>query len=202
MLEGHPVPPNAVASNVRRNYEYFRHSLNADNARTVYAGLPRLFIVDVALERGVDNPQLIFESMNSTGLALSQADLIRNYVLMGQAPKIQSRLYEHFWFPMEQLFGEQYANLFDWFVRDYLTVKTGHIPRIDDVYSSYKAFLKGTTSPTVVEEKLRELHRYAGFYVRIVLPEESPEPNKLLKQAHLDLLELRADTSTPFLLEV
>lgn len=124
VLEARSAPPVEVSSNVRRNYDYFRQRLTADNAKAVYAGLQRLFIVDVALERGVDNPQLIFESMNSTGLALSQADLIRNYVLMGQQPKVQTRLYEHYWFPMEQLFGDHYAGLFDWFVRDYLTVRT------------------------------------------------------------------------------
>ncbi|HET9503044.1 MAG TPA: DUF262 and DUF1524 domain-containing protein [Hymenobacter sp.] len=202
VLEAHPKPPIEVPSNVRRNYEYFAKHLTVDNARTVYAGLQRLFIVDVALERGVDNPQLIFESMNSTGLALSQADLIRNYVLMGQEPKMQARLYEHYWFPMEQLFGEQYANLFDWFVRDYLTLKTGHIPRIDSVYVAYKAFLKDTKVPAVVEEKLRDLHRYAGYYVRIVMPELKHETDSNLQKAYLDLLELRADTATPFLLEV
>ncbi len=202
VLEAHPKPPIEVPSNVRRNYEYFAKHLTVDNARTVYAGLQRLFIVDVALERGVDNPQLIFESMNSTGLALSQADLIRNYVLMGQEPKMQARLYEHYWFPMEQLFGEQYANLFDWFVRDYLTLKTGHIPRIDSVYVAYKAFLKDTNVPAVVEEKLRDLHRYAGYYVRIVMPELKHETDSNLQKAYLDLLELRADTATPFLLEV
>ncbi|WP_426491468.1 GmrSD restriction endonuclease domain-containing protein [Hymenobacter sp. 102] len=156
----------------------------------------------MALERGVDNPQMIFESMNSTGLALSQADLIRNYVLMGQEPKTQARLYEHYWFPMEQLFGEHYANYFDWFVRDYLTLKTGHIPRIDGVYASYKTFLKDTKVPAVVEERLRDLHRYAGYYVRIVLPEANHEADVRLRRAHQDLLELRADTATPFLLEV
>ncbi|WP_426491436.1 GmrSD restriction endonuclease domain-containing protein [Hymenobacter sp. 102] len=202
VLEGHPKPPVEVASNVRRNYEYFRKHLTLENARTVYAGLQRLFIVDVALERGVDNPQMIFESMNSTGLALSQADLIRNYVLMGQEPKTQARLYEHYWFPMEQLFGEHYANYFDWFVRDYLTLKTGHIPRIDGVYASYKTFLKDTKVPAVVEERLRDLHRYAGYYVRIVLPEANHEADVRLRRAHQDLLELRADTATPFLLEV
>jgi uncharacterized protein with ParB-like and HNH nuclease domain/predicted transport protein len=202
VLEGRSKSPAEVLSNVRRNYDYFRKHLTVENARTVYAGLQRLFIVDVALERGVDNPQLIFESMNSTGLALSQADLIRNYVLMGQEPKTQARLYEHYWFPMEQLFGEHYANLFDWFVRDYLTLKTGHIPRIGEVYASYKAFLKDTKLPALVEERLRELHRYAGYYVRIVLPEMKHEEHSRLQRAYQDLLELRADTATPFLLEV
>ncbi len=202
VLDEVPEPPKVEGNNVRRNYAYFRRCLTTDNARAVYAGLQRLFIVDVALERGVDNPQLIFESMNSTGLKLSQADLIRNYVLMGQEPKLQARLYEHYWFPMEQLFGEHYAGLFDWFVRDYLTVRTGQIPRIGDVYTAYKDFLKGGTTPALVEEKLRELHHYAGLYVRIVLPEQEHEPEKALRRAYEDLLVLRADTTTPFMLEV
>jgi uncharacterized protein with ParB-like and HNH nuclease domain len=62
-------------------------------------------IVEVVLQRGQDNPQLIFESMNSTGLALSQADLIRNYVLMDHEQDEQTRLYHNYWRPMEELFG-------------------------------------------------------------------------------------------------
>ena len=64
-------------------------------------GLAKLLIVDVALNRGQDNPQLIFESMNSTGKALSQADLVRNFILMGLEPEHQTRLYEDHWRPMD-----------------------------------------------------------------------------------------------------
>lgn len=53
-------------------------------------------VVDIALARDQDNPQLIFESMNSTGKELSQADLIRNFVLMGLEPKLQTHLYEEY----------------------------------------------------------------------------------------------------------
>lgn len=70
----------------------------------VLAGLGKLLMVDIALERDHDNPQLIFESLNSTGLDLSQADLIRNYVLMGQPPKLQKEIYTNSWYPLEQSF--------------------------------------------------------------------------------------------------
>lgn len=80
----------------------------------------------MALNRGQDNPQLIFESMNSTGKALSQADLVRNFILMGLEPEHQTRLYEDHWRPMEVAFGQQgYSEYFDSFMRHYLTVKTG-----------------------------------------------------------------------------
>ena len=74
-----------------------------DGAGVRRAGLPRLMgwawpnKLDIALTRDQDNPQLIFESMNSTGKELSQADLIRNFILMGLDPELQTKLYEQFW---------------------------------------------------------------------------------------------------------
>jgi len=84
--------------------------------------------VDVILERDKDNPQLIFESLNSTGLDLSQADLIRNFVLMGQPINVQTDLYEKYWYPMEQSFGDNISYL-PWFIRDYLTMKESSITK-------------------------------------------------------------------------
>src|SRR5690606_24944788 len=103
----------------------------------------KLMIVDIALTRGQDNPQLIFESMNSTGRALTQADLIRNFILMGLEQSHQTRLYEDHWRPIELEFGQDgYRDHFDWFMRHYLTVRTGQIPRIDEVYEAFKAFAR------------------------------------------------------------
>ena len=88
---------------------------------------------------GQDNPQLIFESMNSTGRELSQADLIRNFILMGLQPDLQTRLYEQYWRPMEVDFGQEaYGTHFDGFMRHYLTVKTGEIPTVRAVYEAFK----------------------------------------------------------------
>src|SRR6185503_13905799 len=111
-----------------------------DDLTAVCKGLVKLMMVDIKLKRGEDNPQLIFESMNSTGKKLSQADLIRNYILMGLEPEVQTRLYENFWRPMEIDFGQEaYGTHFDAFMRHYLTVKTGEIPRLDEVYEAFKA---------------------------------------------------------------
>lgn len=203
VLDQRPTLPNGPGSRIRTNYHYFRSQLTPQNARAVYTGLQRLFIVDVALERGLDNPQLIFESMNSTGLELSQADLIRNFVLMSQPPKLQTHLYNQYWFPMEQLFGsDHYGWHFDRFVRHYLTLHTGTIPRLDSVYQAYKAYL-GTApaDPAAIEDRLRHLHHFAACYVAIALPERA-QLTPTLRRAYYDLLELRADTTTPFLLQV
>jgi uncharacterized protein with ParB-like and HNH nuclease domain len=132
------------------NFNFFKEKINIENAVDVYNGIMRLFIVDVALEKDKDNPQLIFESLNSTGLDLSQADLIRNYILMGQEIKLQTDLYEKYWFPMEQSYGNEYTASFDWFMRDYLSVKTGIIPRIDRVYDNFKAYASSNKAPKTI----------------------------------------------------
>ena len=104
----------------------------------VYTGLAKLIVVDIALNRDQDNPQLIFESMNSTGRELTQADLIRNFILMGLEPQLQIKLYEHYWRPMEMDFGQEaYGTHFDGFMRHYLTVKTGNIPNVREVYEAF-----------------------------------------------------------------
>ena len=81
--------------------------------------------------------------MNSTGKELSQADLIRNFILMGLEPQLQTRLYEEFWRPMEQDFGQEaYGTQFDSFMRHYLTVRTGDIPREREVYEGFKEYAR------------------------------------------------------------
>ena len=98
---------------VRENYEHFRKQLVGADVQQVYAGIAKLVIVDVSLTRGHDDPQMIFESLNSTGLDLTQADLIRNFVLMRLDDEEQTRLYEEYWRPIELAFGNQYRSEFD-----------------------------------------------------------------------------------------
>jgi len=92
-----------------QNFQLFEELIAAckDNPSTICNGLAKLFVGDIALNREQDNPQLIFESMNSTGRELSQADLIRNFILTGLEPILQTRLYEQFWRPMEVAFGQE-----------------------------------------------------------------------------------------------
>jgi len=159
---------NDSSARVADNFKFFKEKINEENAVDIYNGILRLFIVDVALEKDKDNPQLIFESLNSTGLDLSQADLIRNYILMGQEIKLQTELYEKYWFPMEQSYGNEYSASFDWFMRDYLSVKTGAIPRIDRVYDSFKLYATSSKAPKNISEVVQDIHKFSGFYVNMV----------------------------------
>ena len=101
-----PIPADASVR-VMENFNFFTQRITElkGDFEALCQGLSKLMIVEVVLQRGQDNPQLIFESMNSTGLALSQADLIRNYVLMDHEQDEQTRLYHNYWRPMEELFG-------------------------------------------------------------------------------------------------
>lgn len=134
IVDGVPKPHQSSDA-IFTNYEYFQARVNeVDDLSILANGLKKILVVEIALDRQYDNPQLIFESMNSTGRELTQADLIRNYVLMGLQPDLQSRLYRDYWRPMEERFGQQaYSVYFDDFMRHYLTIKTGSIPRIGDV---------------------------------------------------------------------
>jgi len=108
-IVGSSKQPKDSSLRVTQNFGFFE-SWIADlkgDLTAVCKGLAKLVVVDIALSRDQDNPQLIFESMNSTGRELSQADLIRNFILMGLAPPFQTQLYEKYWRPMEQISGRK-----------------------------------------------------------------------------------------------
>ena len=181
------------------NYRFFEDKLKRADLQTVYKGIQKLMIVDIALDSRSDNPQLIFESLNSTGLSLSQADLIRNYVLMGQEPNIQSKLYETYWYPMEQSFGTEYAKRFDLFIRDYLTLKTRQIPNKGQVYEDFKRYMADKKQPEALQTIIKEIVRYSKHYVRIAL---LTEPDRELRACLEDIHALSVEVAFPFLLGV
>jgi len=198
IIKGIPLDEGS-SGRVADNFKFFKGAINEENAIDIYNGILRLFIVDVALEKDKDNPQLIFESLNSTGLDLSQADLIRNYILMGQEIKLQTELYEKYWFPMEQSYGNEYTASFDWFMRDYLSVKTGTIPRIDRVYDSFKSYATSNKAPGNISDIVRDIYKFSGFYVNMVLHKE---PDFELQKNFKNITKLKVDVSYPFLLPV
>ena len=193
--------PDKASIRVRENLDFFVSriaALDNDGLRNLCRGLAKLMIVEVALQRDQDNPQLIFESMNSTGLALSQADLIRNFVLMGQIPDEQTRLYLSYWRPMEERFGQEaYQWAFDGFMRHYLTLKTRRIPNINAVYREFKTYL--AEQVTGVEPVLAEILAHAGHYAAMALAQEK---DPALASAFSDLRDLKVDTAYPLLLEL
>ena len=198
IIKGVPLG-NDASLRVADNFKFFKEKINAENAEDIYNGIMRLFIVDVALEKDKDNPQLIFESLNSTGLDLSQADLIRNYILMGQEIKLQTELYEKYWYPMEQSYGNEYTASFDWFMRDYLSVKTGAIPRIDRVYDSFKTYASSSKAPDTITEVVQDIYKFSGYYVNMVLHKE---PDAELQKGFKNISKLKVDVCYPFLLPV
>ncbi len=171
-------------------YEFFEDKLKSADLHTVYEGIKKLMIVDIALEPNSDNPQLIFESLNSTGQRLSQADLIRNYVLMGLEPQFQDRIHETYWYPMEESFGNDYAKRFDLFIRDYLTFKTQQIPNKQKVYDHFKSFVEREKQQSTLEAIIQEIVDYSRHYVRVALLDE---PDKDLLACLEDIHELKVE---------
>lgn len=194
--------PAQPSLRIQANFEYFNDKIsNLKDLTPLCQGLAKLMIVDIALTRGQDNPQLIFESMNSTGRALTQADLIRNFILMGLEQSHQSRLYEDHWRPMELEFGQAgYRDHFDSFMRHYLTVRTGQIPRLDEVYEAFKVFARKKEQVDAgVDQLVADIHKFGSYFCAMAFKKES---DPVLSLAFQDLLELRVDVAFPFLLEL
>ena len=171
------------------NFAWFSSMINGlddDGVRVLCRGLNNLTIVDISLRRPDDDPQRIFESMNSTGYDLSQADLIRNYVLMGLDRDGQNQLYGDHWRPMEDDFGQKgYDDHFDKFMRHYLTMKSGSIPDEREIYKEFKKHAKSTGAN--MYELVADMHEFAGYYCAVVLDKEQDET---LAKAFHDLSEL------------
>jgi uncharacterized protein with ParB-like and HNH nuclease domain/predicted transport protein len=202
-IVGGQPEPSERSLRVTANYKLFEDWIATQKGDLVpiCRGLAKLIVVDISLNRDQDNPQLIFESMNSTGRELTQADLIRNFILMGLEPKQQTQLYQAYWRPMEVAFGQEaYGTHFDSFMRHYLTVKTGEIPNVRAVYDAFKDYAR---SPSVavagVEKLVADIRTFAGYFCAMALGAE-PDPD--LNLAFHDLRELKVEVAYPFLLEL
>ena len=139
LIEKRPIDEN-LNSRLISNYNYFFSNIkNMDlSLQDIYEAIGKLQIVNINLDRTSDEPQVIFESLNSTGKELSESDLIRNFVLMGLDNKQQKDIYKNIWRPMEQLFRyEKQTLLMDRFFRDYLTMKLARIPKLDKIYEEF-----------------------------------------------------------------
>jgi uncharacterized protein with ParB-like and HNH nuclease domain/predicted transport protein len=193
--------PKEYSIRVEANFEFFKDRVaeSRDNLEALCKGLAKLVIVDISLNRDHDNPQLIFESLNSTGRELSQADLIRNFILMGLEPQQQTRLYEQYWRPMEVDFGQEgYSTHFDSFMRHYLTVRTGEIPNMREVYEAFKKYAR-SPKVTGVESLVADIRSFAGYYCAMAL---GAQPDSDLKAVFHNIRELKVDVAFPLLLEL
>lgn len=199
---------NKPATNIIKCYEFFYERIEDfikqyGQIDEIYAGIFKLSLVSISLDKDSDNPQMIFESMNSTGKDLSQTDLLRNYLLMDLTPEKQTRLYKTYWKPMEELFGEDIykndLNKFDYFIRDFLILKsdTGHICKINNVYENFKRYYLDNNCEKFAV--LKDLFTYAKYYACIDLLQENDDELKLYWQ---EFKKLDSHVVYPFLLKL
>ena len=196
--------PVAHSQRLVESFEFLKGRIAAlgDDVEQLCIGLGRLAVVDVALDPKQDNPQLIFESMNSTGKRLTPSDMIRNYVLMGLEPAQQTELWTDYWRPMEVLFGQgSYAEEFNKFMRHYLTFRTGEIPNVSAVYEAFKTYagLRQREGGSV-ESLVTDVRKFAEHYCVMAGLKRATDPR--MEAAVRDLREFRVDVAFPFLLEL
>ncbi|MDU9793951.1 DUF262 and DUF1524 domain-containing protein [Helicobacter pylori] len=198
LIDKNKREPSKPSLKIMENFKLFEEWIrkNTDKLETIFKGLDKLMIVWIALEKGKDDPQLIFESMNSKGMELTQTDLIRNYIIMETEVEKQENFYNQYWRAMEEDF-KQNEKLFNRFVRHYLTIKTGEIPNINKVYEAFKRYQQERGIET--EALLQDLQKYCGYFCQIAFKKED---KKDLKKALSFLVDLEMDVIYPLLLEL
>ncbi len=199
LIDKNKRKPSEPSVKIVENFKLFEKwiSENTDKLETIFKGLEKFMIVWIALEKGKDDPQLIFESMNSKGIELTQTDLIRNYIIMEtETEEKQKDFYNGYWRAMEEDF-KQNETLFNRFVRHYLTIKTGKIPNIKKVYQASKDYQQ--KEGIEIEDLLKDLQKYCGYFCRIAFKKED---DKDLNKALSFLVDLEMDVVYPLLLEL
>lgn len=196
--------PSEPSLKIVENFKLFEKwiSENTDKLETIFKGLEKLMIVWIALKKEKDDSQLIFESMNSKGIELTQADLIRNYIIMETEDEKQEDFYNQYWRAMEEDFKQskkqsKKEDLFNKFVRHYLTIKTGKIPNEKRVYEAFKRYQQERGIET--EVLLQDLQKYCGYFCQIAFKKEA---DKDLNKALSFLVVLEMDVIYPLLLEL
>ncbi len=190
--------PSEPSLKIVENFKLFEKWIrkNTDKLETIFKGLEKLMIVWIALKKEKDDPQLIFESMNSKGIELTKTDLIKNYIIMETEVGKQEDFYNQYWRAMEEDF-KQNEKLFNRFVRHYLTIKTGKIPNEERVYEAFKDYQQ--KERIEIEDLLKDLQKYCGYFCQIAFKKEA---DKDLNKALSFLVDLEMDVVYPLLLEL
>lgn len=200
LVEKKPIL-EGTQSKLLNAYKYFKDQIaNQEiDPHLLFEATGKLQIVIITLEREHDDPQAIFESLNSTGKELSQSDLIRNYVLMGMDKDTQKRLYDNLWRSFEQLFGHINQDyLMDNFFRDYLTMNMHRIPKIGNVYDEFKAW-KLNCKFSNNEDLCNDLYAFAKIYTDI---EFAKNTDHQLAALFKEIKALNMSVANPFLMMV
>jgi uncharacterized protein with ParB-like and HNH nuclease domain len=164
-------------SNVIENFNFFKLAITKQSFNTILNGLKRLIFVEISLERGKDDPQRIFESLNSTGLDLSQSDLIRNYILMDLDPKNQQKVFNQIWNPIEENARDltKQKSLVSSYIRDYLTLRNKKIPNKSKVYLEFKKLY--TVKGEAYHQELENIKSLSSHYKKFINPSVVQEHN-------------------------
>lgn len=188
-------------SNVKENFSYFKTQINEGNFTTILNGLKRLIFVEISLERDKDDPQRIFESLNSTGLDLSQSDLIRNFILMDLEPKEQNKIYDQIWNPIEENARDliRQKSMVSDYIRDYLTLKTKRIPNKGKVYEEFKRLYINKKDDSFYQE-LESIKALSAHYRKFINPHLLSESILRIELEYISRLEI--NVAYPFLLQV
>ncbi len=188
-------------SKVIDNFNYFNSRITEENFEFVLNGLSKLMFVEISLDREKDDPQRIFESLNSTGLELSQADLIRNYILMGLNRRDQNKIYNNYWEIIEKLAKDESLNTskVSDFIRDYLTLVNNKIPNKSKVYLEFKAKFP-TSNLDELEKNLLPIKSLVKYYNKLLNPKNETDKDIRLQLEYINRLEI--NVAYPFLMKV
>lgn len=189
-------------SNIYLNYLYFKQQIaNSELApQQIYESIAKLQIISITLDReDGDDPQLIFESLNSTGMDLSQSDLIRNFILMGISNDEQIDIYNNYWSPVEKTFPSETRSAdLDTFFRHYLMMKTGHFVMKEEIYDEYKVYHNNAEFDNT-KDFANDILQFGKCYTEITLADSiHPDLNVIFS----DINKLKMDVQMPFLMYV
>lgn len=201
LLRGHSDEEYTDFSKLIDNFNYFKGRISEENYLVVLKGLSKLMFVEVSLDREKDDPQRIFESLNSTGLELTQADLIRNYILMGLNRRDQNKIYQNYWEVIEKLAKDESSNssrVSD-FIRDYLTLENNNIPNKGKVYLEFKAKYP-TSSLEDLEINLGNIKSLVKHYNKLLNPKNETDKDIRKQLEYISKLEI--NVAYPFLMKV
>lgn len=190
-------------SNITQNYLYFYNEIPKSGVSVddLYYAIQRLQIIDISLTLPDDDPQLVFESLNSTGMDLNEGDKIRNFVLMGQSIPNQDHFYNEYWNHIEKDAGATaQVGSYDVspFIRDYLSIQLRRIPSMKDIYPLFKSHAEKWAGN--MEGLLKELRDYARRYNKILYGHK--DFPTLLKASLYRLNHFESSVTRPFLMEV
>ena len=170
LVLGHALPDSLKNSAVFQNYQYFRKSLDlvtdSEKKSLLEKGLAKFSIISIQLEpdrNPWENPQEIFESMNSLGRPLSLADLVRNYLLMGKNTRQQSELYDDFWLTLEKrLSGKLSEFIRDWMQADqHRSFKVARENNYKELYGAFKEIGRERTTEQIFQSFVLFSHPYS-----------------------------------------